>query len=144
MSPWLWITAGILLMAAEIVAPGIYLLWIGTGALATGALLFVAPGLSIEAALIAFAAFALLAGIAGYFVYRRAPPKSDRPDLNRRADQLIGREFVLDDPIANGVGRARIDDTVWRVHGPDLAAGTRVRVTGSQSAVLEVSPLTRP
>jgi membrane protein implicated in regulation of membrane protease activity len=138
MSGWLWVAAGIVLMALEMLAPGVYLLWIGLGALATGVLVLGAAIPSLDLQLTAFAGFALLAGIGGYFVYRRSPATSDRPDLNRRAEQLLGREFNLEEPIVNGIGRARIDDTVWRVHGPDLAAGARVRVVGSAATTLTV------
>jgi membrane protein implicated in regulation of membrane protease activity len=140
MSGWLWVAAGIVLMALEILAPGVYLLWIGLGALATGVVALVHPSFVIETQLLGFAGFALLAGIGGYFTYRRTPVVSDRPDLNRRADQLLGREFQLEAPIVNGVGRARIDDTVWRVQGPDLAVGARVRVVGSAATTLTVEP----
>jgi membrane protein implicated in regulation of membrane protease activity len=140
MSGWLWVAAGIVLMALEILAPGVYLLWIGLGALATGVVVLAQPLTSLETQLLGFAGFALLAGIGGYFVYRRSPVVTDRPDLNRRAEQLLGRDFTLDAPIVNGVGRARIDDTVWRVRGPDLAAGTRVRVVGSAATTLTVEP----
>jgi len=58
--------------------------------------------------------------------------------LNRRAEQLIGRVVVLDQAIANGVGRARIDDAFWVVAGPDLPAGSRVRVVAVDGMTLKV------
>jgi hypothetical protein len=67
---------------------------------------------------------------------------SDRPLLNRRAEQLVGQEAVLDQPILNGYGRVMLGDTVWRVAGPDLPVGQRVRITGSQGNVLSVEPVT--
>ena len=61
---------------------------------------------------------------------------TDQPDLNRRAAQLVGRVAVLDEAIVHGRGKARIGDTVWVVEGPDAPAGTQVRVTAAQGAVL--------
>jgi membrane protein implicated in regulation of membrane protease activity len=47
---------------------------------------------------------------------------------------------VLAEPIVNGQGRVRIDDTNWRLTGPDLPAGTRVKVIGTDGgAVLKVA-----
>jgi hypothetical protein len=58
--------------------------------------------------------------------------------LNRRAESYVGRMFTLDGAIVDGRGRFRVDDTVWLVEGPDLPAGTRVRVTGTDKTLLRV------
>lgn len=66
---------------------------------------------------------------------------SDHPDLNRRGDQLIGRTFVLLEPIEGGRGAVRCGDTVWQVEGPDVARGMEVRVVGAKGVLLTVEPL---
>ena len=63
---------------------------------------------------------------------------TDNPFLNRRADRFIGHEAVIDEPIKDGFGRLALGDTIWRIAGPDLAAGQKVRVVGSDGAVLKV------
>jgi inner membrane protein len=63
----------------------------------------------------------------------------DNPFLNRRADALVGRVFTLEKPIIDGSGTVRIDDTVWRVAGPDTPAGSRVRVVKADGASLTVA-----
>ena len=60
--------------------------------------------------------------------------------LNRRTEALVGRVFTLEKPIVDGVGTVRIDDTIWRVRGPDRPAGSRVRVTQADGANLAVEP----
>ena len=60
--------------------------------------------------------------------------------LNRRNEALIGRVFTLEQPIVDGIGTVRIDDTVWRVNGPECPAGSRVRVTQADGATLAVEP----
>jgi membrane protein implicated in regulation of membrane protease activity len=59
--------------------------------------------------------------------------------LNRRAEALVGRVFTLEKPIIDGSGTVRIDDTIWRVAGPDTPAGTRVRVVEAKGANLTVA-----
>jgi membrane protein implicated in regulation of membrane protease activity len=64
--------------------------------------------------------------------------ESDQPMLNRRVEGLVGRTATLEDPISEGKGRIRLDDTTWIVQGPDLPAGTRVRITTAQAGGLTV------
>ena len=58
--------------------------------------------------------------------------------LNRRADAFVGRVFTLEKPIIDGAGTVRIDDSIWRIAGPDLAAGSRVKVVSSDGGLLTV------
>jgi hypothetical protein len=58
--------------------------------------------------------------------------------LNRRAEQLVGREVVLQQAIVGGQGRVSIDDASWQVSGPDLQAGSLVRVVAVQGSTLLV------
>jgi len=61
------------------------------------------------------------------------------PFLNRRAAALVGRVFTLEKPIVDGFDTVRIDDTIWRVAGPDVPAGSRVRVVQADGANLTVA-----
>ena len=71
---------------------------------------------------------------------RRHPTGTDHPLLNRRGEQYIGRVFTLDEAIVNGTGKLRIDDTIWKVNGDDLAAGTAVKVSAAKGVILQVVP----
>lgn len=134
---WLWIILGILLCAGEIFAPGVFLIWIGLAAIATGVVVLVVP-MSATWSLIVFALLSMVAVLIVWKLYGSQNPEadSDQPFLNRRTDALIGRTFVLSRPIAGGEGVIRINDANWRVRGPDMPAGTRVRVTGVQDATV--------
>ena len=75
--------------------------------------------------------FAVFAAVA-VPVWRRlaqsnSAASASNPFLNRRADALVGRVFTLEKPIIDGSGTVRIDDTIWRVAGPDAPAGSRVK-----------------
>lgn len=137
---WSWVVAGLVLLALELVAPGGVLIWLGAAALVTGGLaLFVDVYWPLQ-----FVVFGVLALVAIWLwlkVRGRQPPASDAPFLNRRAQRFIGQELVLDEPIRDGQGRVALDDTTWRVSGPDLAAGSRVRVVDAEGAVLKVEAI---
>src|SRR5437667_433043 len=88
-----------------------------------------------------FAALALASVAIGRMAFARIRSRSSGSRLNRRAQTYVGRTFTLERPIVDGRGRLRVDDTMWLVEGPDLPAGTRVRVTGADSTLLRVAEL---
>jgi inner membrane protein len=134
---WNWFIAAVMLFVLEIVAPGAFMLWLGLAALAVGAI-SLAIDWSWQAQIVAFAVFAVAATPVWRHFARRVEQPVDRPFLNRRADGYVGRVFTLDKPIVDGVGTIRIDDTVWRVTGPDVPAGSRVKVARAEGADLTV------
>ena len=135
-----WILAGVLLIL-ELTSPVFFFLWIGFAAAAVGLLLLVIPSLTIEIQLVLFGALSIVAVIA-WRRYREAHPAvSDQPLLNQRGRQYTNRVFTLDHPIVNGVGKVEVDDSTWRVKGPDLPAGTRVRVTDVDGVIFIVEPV---
>ncbi len=134
-----WVAAGVLLLI-ELVAPGVFFIWLAAAAAITGIAdaLF---DLSWQAELLVFAAFSVVAVVAGRKVYRgpTAEPE-DNPHLNRRQLNYVGRSFTLKEPIVDGRGKLAIEDTIWEVQGPDLSAGTRVKVTAVSGMSLVVAP----
>jgi membrane protein implicated in regulation of membrane protease activity len=136
---WNWLIFGFILMALELIAPGVFLFWLGLAALLVGLVSF-ALHPSWQAQLLMFAVFAA----AAVPVWRRlargnSAPSVSNPFLNRRADALVGRVFTLEKPIIDGSGTVRIDDTIWRVAGPDAPAGSRVRIVQADGANLTVA-----
>ncbi|WP_224703585.1 NfeD family protein [Devosia aquimaris] len=137
---WSWIVAGLVLLALELFLPGGILLWMGIAGIATGLLTMLQP-LAWPLQWLIFGVLSL-AGIAIWLrIARNRPARTDRPFLNQRADSFIGQDVVLEQAIVQGYGRVAMGDTVWRVAGPDLPVGQRVRIVGSQGAVLLVEPL---
>jgi len=133
---WSWVVAGLILLALELVAPGGVLIWLGAAALVTGGLALLV-NVYWPLQFVVFGVLALCA-IWLWLRTRKQDQPTDRPFLNRRAERFIGQELVLDEPILDGHGRVALDDTTWRVSGPDLAAGSRVRVVDAEGAVLKV------
>ncbi len=135
--PWAWFILGLVLLALELVVPGGWFLWLGAGGILTGVLAFI-PGLTWPWQVTIFGVLALLVVFGWTVIARNRKPTSDRPLLNRRAEAFIGHEAVIDEPIVSGYGRVKLGDTVWRISGPDLPAGHRIRVTGADGPVLKV------
>lgn len=135
---WNWLIFGVLLMALELLAPGVFLFWLGLAALLAGLLSFaIEPSWQMQ--ILLFAAFAVAAVPVWRRIARQKPGVNPNPFLNRRSDALVGRICTLEKPIVDGEGVVRIDDTVWRVAGPDAPAGSRVRIVHADGASLTVA-----
>jgi membrane protein implicated in regulation of membrane protease activity len=141
LGPWNWMVLGFALLTLEILTPGVFMLWIGLAALVVGALslMFWSAGFWVwQVQILVFLALALVCAFAGKKIMSGRGSASDQPLLNRRGDQLIGRTATLTEPITDGRGRIKIGDTTWRVSGPDLPAGTKVRVKAAADLDLEL------
>ncbi len=132
---WLWAIGGVVLLIAEILAPGFFLLFIGAAAIATGvfALLF---GLGTAAQLALFALYATLAVLAGRKFYARPAIAGDDPFLNDRGARMIGKSVMVVEAIDAQGGRVRVGDSEWSARGGPAAAGERVRITAVEGNCL--------
>lgn len=125
------------LLALEMLAPGIFLMWFGFAAAATGLIVF-RYDIVWQWQLIWFCGLSLAAVLLANRYLRQHPLESDQPLLNKRAAQLIGQSFDLAEPIENGRGSIRVGDTIWRVEGPELPKGAHIRIVGTDGSVLKV------
>lgn len=142
MGPWVWLVGGLILLGLELVIPGIFLLWIGAAAMAVGLLSLALWESGIwpwQVQIILFAILAIAASYLGKKVYTDAGQQSDQPMLNQRTQSLIGRVATLEEPIENGRGRVKLDDTLWVVEGPDAEIGADVKVISAHSNRLNVT-----
>lgn len=135
---WHWLAIGAALAALEIVAPGTFLLWLGAAAGVVGLVTLAWPSIGWELQLLVFAVCAVVLIAVSVKYLRGSSAETDKPDLNERGRQLVGRRLTLDDPIVNGKGRVRLGDTMWQVAGPDYMRGTNVKVVAVNGTVLEV------
>lgn len=141
---WSWVIVGLVLLGLELMAPGGVFLWLGIAAIVTAAVRFVLP-LDWPRQIGVFGVLGLVSVLFWLRVMReRGGEATDRPLLNNRAEQHVGEELVLAEPIVAGVGRVPVGDTIWRVAGPDLPAGAKIRVVGYEGAVLKVVEAVRP
>ncbi|WP_044549825.1 NfeD family protein [Azospirillum lipoferum] len=146
MSPLLWGALGALLIAAELVLPGIFLIWFGGAALLTGLVtaLWHDWGLINEAGFFTIAAGTAVGIAIAHARRRNASAEVDASRINDRAGQLVGRAVMLTEPIANGHGRVFVGDTLWAVEGPDRPAGTAMVVAGHRGMILLLQDATEP
>jgi len=141
LSYWHWLIAGLGFVILEMILPGVVFLWLGIAAGLTGLVLGVQPELHWETQMLIFAALSVISSVAGRIWVWNRPTETDQPHLNRRGHQYIGRKFMLDEPIENGIGKLKADDSSWRISGDDVPAGTKVEVIGVDGATLQVKVL---
>lgn len=135
---WHWWVLGVVLVILEVFAPGTILLWMGVAAGIVGVVLLIVPGLAWEYQWLVFAAISVVAIVVSWRYLRRHPLRSDHPVLNLRGHRYVGRVFTLDEPIVNGLGKIRVDDSTWKIEGPNLPQGASVKVTAVDGTILRV------
>jgi len=138
---WHWVALGMVLLILEIFTAGAVFLGMGLAALGVAVLVWLGPAMSWQIQVVAFAVLAILSVFAIRSFFKAHPVESDQPLLNQRGQQYVGRVFTLGDPIVNGEGKIKVDDSIWKIRGPDCEPGARVRVNGVDGVVLTVEPV---
>lgn len=134
---WWWLILALILGIAEILVPGVFLIWIGAAAFVTGVLALLLP-LPAAAEFVIFAIAAIGSVWLGRRYFRNNPIETTDPLLNDRAARLIGRQVIVVEAIDGGEGKVKVGDTVWLATGPDTSVGERVTITGAEGSRLRV------
>jgi len=135
-----WLAIGLILAAAEMAAPGVFLIWLAGAALITGLIVWAVPiGLPIQVAV--FAALAIVSVVLGRRYIAANPLVSADPLMNDRGGRLVGETVVVASAIDGGTGKVHHGDSEWLARGPDAEPGTRMRVSGHDGTVLIVEHL---
>src|SRR5690606_32416968 len=137
---WVWLTLGLVLAGLEMLLPGVYLIWLAVAAIVTG-VLTLAFDLSLPLQVIDFVFLSLIIAFSAKRFLREKPIESADPLMNRRGARLVGETALVVHAIEHGSGRVKLGDSEWIARGPDAAAGERVRISGSDGAILLVQPL---
>jgi hypothetical protein len=134
-----WVIAGVLLII-ELALPGIFFLWLGLAAATVGVIDILVPiDWQAELLLFGFISVVLLI-VARPWLKKRYLTESDRPNLNQRMYEYVGKRFRLDEPVKNGRGKLKIEDAIWEIVGPDAPAGAWIVVRGVEGLRLQVEP----
>jgi membrane protein implicated in regulation of membrane protease activity len=137
---WLWLIGGTVLLIAELIAPGYFLMFIGAAALATGILSLVLP-LVLAVQLGIFAVLAIVvARVGGKRAYASRYDHSSDPLLNNPAGRLLGRIVIVTETVDRNGGRVRVGDGEWSARGGPAAIGERVRIVDIEGNCLKVEP----
>jgi len=137
---WFWLGTGAVLLILEILAPGVFLLWLGLAAALVGLALpfmHISPGLQIAF----FALLSVALGVFARLVLRYGVSITDRGTLNKAGNRFTGQVVEVAEPIVDGRGKVKIGDSFWNAAGPDAAAGARVRIKGSRGTLLLTEPV---
>jgi len=134
---WLWLIGGVLLLIAEVIAPGFFLVFIGAAAIATG-LFTVLFDLGLAPQIGLFIVYAAVFVMVFKRWYGEADGPAADPLLNDRAARLIGRSVTVVEPVDEHSGRVRVGDSEWSARGGPAAAGDRVKVTSVEGNCLIV------
>jgi inner membrane protein len=135
---WYWLIAAVVMIVIEMLLPAAYFLWMGISAFVVGLLVYVVPTMPLLIQVVIFGVLSVVT----LLLYKRHqklnPIENDEPNLNRRGEQYVGRTFTLEEPIVNGVGKVKVDDSIWKVKGSDMPAGMKVRVLSVDGTVFNV------
>jgi len=120
-SPWWWIALATAIGAVEMLTFTYFLIWIALAALSVGLAMAAIP-LGGQEQVITFAVLSILYTVLGRFMVRKMrQTPSEKPGLNRRSEQLIGRKGKALSDFENDEGLVIIDDVRWRAR---LAIGS--------------------
>ena len=135
---WHWWIVAVVLVIIEMLAPTFFALWLAVAAFITGVALFLIPDMQWEYQVFLFAVLTVLSIIAWRYYYSKNPITTDEPLLNRRGEQYVGRVITLKDPIVDGQGKVKVDDSTWKVEGEDCPAGTKIKIISLNNVVFNV------
>jgi membrane protein implicated in regulation of membrane protease activity len=137
-----WWLLALVLIGAEVIAPGYFMLWIGLAAGIMGAITLIVPSLPMLGQAIVFALLAIAScGVYWRFIRPLAEQRDDQPLLNRRGLRMVGRRVVVSDAILNGRGKVSVGDGSWLAEGPDTPAGSEVEVVSVEGTTLKVKAI---
>ena len=142
MQYWHWLSLGGAFLVLEILTMGFFFLWFGASAIIVGIILLIVPEIAWQFQWSLWGALSIIDLFAWKLVMSKKLStgiKSDEPHLNKRGEQYVGRTFTLEEPIVNGFGKVKVDDSTWKVECEnDLASGTKIKVTALDGTVLQV------
>jgi membrane protein implicated in regulation of membrane protease activity len=138
---WHWWILAVLLAIIEVFAPGAIFIWLGASAGVVGFVVLALPDTSWKIQLLIWSGLSVASAVGWRLYLKRNPTETDRPTLNRRGEQYVGRQFTLAEPVVDGLGKIRVDDSTWKIESDgDLPAGAKVQVTAVEGTVLKVEP----
>lgn len=140
---WHWLVLGFILLIAEVVAPGVFLLWWGLAALVTALVQFIFPSFSLAGLAVFYAILACILSVI-WWKYQHGKDNHDqaKSTLNQRDHAMLGKQGTVQEIAPNGIGRGAFGDTTWRIQGEHLAVNDLVKVVRVDGITLIVKKVT--
>ena len=135
-----WLAIGLVLAAAEMAIPGVFLIWMAGAALIVGALAWL-TSIGVPVQIVLFAILAIAAVFTGRRYLRDHPIVAADPMMNHRAERVVGETVIVTQAIDGGTGKVRLGDSEWLAKGANAAPGTRLRIVGHDGVVLLVEAI---
>ncbi len=137
---WWWAIGGLVLLIAEVIAPGFFLVFLGTAAIATG-LFTLMFDLGLAPQLVLFVLYTALAVMIGKRWYAEPHEGDQRHAINEPAKRLVGKTVTAVTDVDDPGGRVRVGDGEWNARGGPASAGERLTVTAVEGNCLMVEPV---
>ena len=144
---WHWWAFAVAMIAIEVVAPSTFLLWPAISAAVIGFVLLIDPDIAVRHQILAFAVLTVATSVAWQVWLKRHPMVSDRPNLNLRTQQYVGRRFTVMGDFVNGRGRIKVGDSQWSAEADadiEILTGQSVEVEAAEGTILRVRPVDAP
>lgn len=138
---WHWWIFAAVLITLEVLLGTFDLLWMGIAAFIVGLVVWIFPSLAWEGQIVIFAILSVLSIIVWRNYAKKNPAVSDEPLLNRRGEQYVGRVVTLEEPIIDGIGKVKLDDSTWKVQGEDCDAGTKIKIIAVDNVVFQIEKI---
>lgn len=140
---WHWLSIAGILLIAELLLGAEFLLWLAFPAIASSAVAYIAPGMDWRVQVLLYIVFSVAALVVWNKFYRgKKLQVTDKPHLNQRQNQFIGRTFTLAEVLDNGEGKIVVDDSQWRVRLSEVSQkakkGSLVKVVDTDGMILLV------
>ena len=136
---WTWWIIAVVLIILEVPAPGTFFLWMGASAGIVGVALLLFPELTWELQLTLFSALSIVTILLSRRYLQKN--KGDHSKLSQRGKRYIGTTVTVVETITNGIGKVRIEDTLWRARGADTVIGQRVKIVAIEGATFEIESI---
>jgi membrane protein implicated in regulation of membrane protease activity len=136
---WVWLYTGVLLMLAELLAPGFVIFFFGLAAASVAGIKFIFPSISMACQIALFSVFSViyLTALRKWF-YKLF--KIDSSNDNSTPSEFAGRFAKVTQKITPGFpGRVMLGDSEWTAEADDtIEAGENVCVIDQKNLTLKV------
>lgn len=137
-----WLIGGLALMTLELLVPGVFLWWVGIGALMTGMALNAFPDMALQSQLLTFSLTMAISVVIG-IEYQDRVARGDGAKINAGLDQYAGHNATaLTDFAAEGgfIGRISFQDTSYSAKSKKpIQSGDAVIIVTHQAGLFEVA-----